>query len=433
MSELLNKKKVAFYTLGCKLNFTETSTIAREFAKRGYQRVKADEKADVYVINTCTVTHVADKKSRYVIRKITRQAPNAFVAVVGCYTRLNADDVLKIPGVNLILGNKEKFNLFKYLDNEDHSASKVSMNDNDHEDQFHIAYSVDDRTRSFLKVQDGCDYFCSYCTVPFARGRSRNVNIGEAVNTANKIASEGVKEIVLTGINIGDFGKSTGDSFIDLIKELEISTDIERYRISSIEPDLLTNEIIEFVAKTKHFMPHFHMPLQSGCDKILKLMQRKYNTALFKERIDSIRSNLPFSCIGVDVIVGFPGEEEEDFEQTYSLLQEANISYLHVFTYSDRERARASKFAHKVDTKEKERRSNLLQKLSDIKRLKFYEKNIGKTYNVLFESINNKGMMEGFTENYIRAEHPFKPELIGKVKTVELKEITKTGNVLVTI
>ncbi|MBN1180676.1 MAG: tRNA (N(6)-L-threonylcarbamoyladenosine(37)-C(2))-methylthiotransferase MtaB [Bacteroidales bacterium] len=431
MSEFMNNKKVAFYTLGCKLNFTETSTIAREFAKRGYKRVEIGEKADVYIINTCTVTQIADKKSRYLIRKITRVAPEALIAVVGCYTQLNASEVARIPGVDLILGNEEKFRIFDYINSTDHTKPVISTKDQD--DTFHISYSVDDRTRSFLKVQDGCDYFCTYCTVPYARGRSRNISIEQAVDAANKIASGGIKEIVLTGINIGDFGRTTGDTFIDLIRALESLTDVERYRISSIEPNLLSNEIIEFVAGSKRFMPHFHMPLQSGCDKVLRLMQRKYDTSLFLDRVDLIQSRITNACIGVDIIAGFPGEEDKDFEKTYQLLEKANISYLHVFTYSDRERAKASKFPHKIEYKVKASRSNMLQELSEKKRNQFYTSHLGDDYKVLFESTVNNGMIEGFTENYIRVEHEFKKVLVGKVKRASLKEISRSGNVLVTL
>lgn len=426
------KRKVAFFTLGCKLNYTETSALVRQFQERGYEKVDIHDKADIYVINTCTVTHIADKKSRQVIRRITRNSPKALVIVVGCYSQLSPEKLAKIEGVDLVLGNNEKFEIFAYIDLLKADRNTIIHACDIHaDDTFNISYSVEDRTRSFLKIQDGCDYYCTYCTVPYARGRSRNLPIKEAIDTANYIAEKGIKEIVLTGVNIGDYGKSTGESFYELIQELERSTDIDRYRISSIEPNLLTNEIIEFVSVSDTFMPHFHLPLQSGCDDILQRMKRRYDTKLFCDRVAYIKSIIPYAGIGVDVIVGFPGESDKQFMHTYSLLNGLDISYLHVFTYSDRKKTMACSFNDKVEHKIKAERSKKLQILTDKKRTEFYNRNLGKAYEVLFEAHVRDGMINGFTENYIKTEYMFRPEFVGKIKNVSLDHISQKGNVVV--
>lgn len=428
------KRRVAFYTLGCKLNFTETSTITREFEDHGFEKVSVNEKADVYVINTCTVTQIADKKSRQMINKLARLSPEALIVVVGCYSQINAKKVSSIEGVDLILGNHEKFEILKYIDSKNGSPDiTIKAKDILKDKEFKLAYSIDDRTRSFIKVQDGCDYFCAYCTVPYARGRSRNGSIADVVNVANEIANKGIKEIVLSGINLGDYGKSTGDTFFDLIKELDRSTDVERYRISSIEPNLLSNEIIEFVNSSYRFMPHFHMPLQSGSDRILGLMKRRYDTTLFKNKVKNIFSIDENTCVGVDIIVGFPDEQETDYSYTYRLLDELDVSYLHVFTYSDREKAKSFDYKNKISANIKEERSRKLQALSDRKRELFYRKQLKKEYNVLFEAKNDGGYIQGFTENYVRAEYAYQPELAGKIKRIRLKSISLSGNVNVEI
>lgn len=422
------KKKVAFHTLGCKLNFAETSTIARSFPEDQFERVPANSEADIYVINTCSVTDSADKKCRQAIKKFINKSPEAIIAVVGCYSQLNPNAISSIQGVDLILGSNEKFNITDYLSvsgkkgkPEIHSCGLSSS------DKFNQSYSVSDRTRSFLKIQDGCDYHCSYCTIPSARGNSRNPDIKSLTYEALQIAESGLKEIVLTGVNIGDFGKSTGESFADLLKELVKVPGIERFRISSIEPNLLTDEILGMAASDNKILPHFHIPLQSGCNKILGLMRRRYKRELFSEKIEKIKSSLPFAGIGADVIVGFPGESLSDFEETYHFLEGLPLSYLHVFPFSERPGTMAEMLPRKVSFGEKEKRSKRLISLSEDKALEFNKLNTGQLSKVLFEKTWNEGMITGFTSNYIRVEYPWQTKLAGQIKKVKLTGISPSG------
>ena len=417
-------KKVAFQTLGCKLNFSETSTIARDFIQKDYKRVRFNEKADVYVINTCTVTEQADKKCRAAVKKIVRQNPGAIVAVVGCYAQLKPEEISNIPGVDIVLGANEKQKLFNFIKQyeKEHRPIYHSCEINE-VDTFDPAYSSGDRTRSFLKIQDGCDYPCTYCTIPKARGKSRNQNIEKTVAQAQEIATKGYKEIILTGVNIGDFGKSTGESFYELIKELDKVKGIERYRISSIEPNLLSDEIIEFTVKSSKFLPHFHIPLQSGSNEILKKMKRRYNRERFADRIYKIKELIPDAFIGVDVIVGFPGETDRLFQETYDFLAGLNISFLHVFSYSERPGTESAKMQGKNTAKTIAERSKQLHKLSEQKHKAFYKNYINTTHRVLFEAKNNKGKMHGFTENYLKVEIPFDKKLINTIKNVQLTEL----------
>jgi len=428
------RKKVAFFTLGCKLNFSETSTIARQFETMGFERVSADSSADIYIINTCSVTEQADKKCRQTIRKFISKSPEAFIAVVGCYAQLKPDEIAKIDGVDLVLGSSDKFNIPLYLEsNTKRASAKVYNCDVEVLHDFFPAYSSNDRTRSFLKVQDGCDYHCSYCTIPLARGHSRNMPISNIIEQAKEIASKGIKEIILTGVNTGDFGKSTGESFFSLIKELEKVDGIERYRISSIEPNLVTDEIIEFASKSRKFLPHFHIPLQSGSNHILGLMKRRYRRELFAERLTKIREFIPSVFIGVDVIVGFPGETEDDFNDTYSFLQLQQPSFLHLFPYSERPNTPASEYEQKVIAIDIKRRLSHLSQLSDKMHQQFYQKNIGLDQKVLFESSHKGGLMFGFTENYIKAEYPYMKELVGKIVLVKMVGISSDGSMKVEI
>ncbi len=423
-----NKRKIAFLTLGCKLNYTETSTISKQFSEDEFLKVDFKEKADIYVINTCCVTENAEKKCKQYIRQAQKHNPEATIAVVGCYSQLNADKISSIDGVDLILGNEDKFKIKELLGTYKKNAIPVISNiDINKSSSFKPSYSSGDRTRSFLKVQDGCDYFCSYCTVPYVRGRSRSSAIEDVIQSIKDIVEQGVKEVVLTGINIGDFGKRNDLKFIDLLIEIESISNIERVRISSIEPDLLSDSIIQLVSKSKKLMPHFHIPLQSGNDKILKAMQRKYNTALFTERIHTIKSLIPYCCIASDVIVGFPGESNDDFDETYHYLENIDISYVHVFPYSERSNTPSSKFNDRVDQTERKRRSNILHQLSDIKKNQFYKLNLGKQHNVLFESEINKGFLFGFTDNYIRVKTPYNSNLINHIVPVRLSEIDQDG------
>ena len=422
------KKKVAFHTLGCKLNFAETSTISRSFPEEKFERVAANSKADVYVINTCSVTDAADKKCRQAIKKFINLSPGAFIAVVGCYAQLKPQEISSIPGVDLVLGTNEKFNISGYITSFDkkqkaeiHSCYLSST------DSFNSSFSVGDRTRSFLKIQDGCDYGCSYCVIPLARGRSRNPEISSIIHEAEKIAERGAKEIVITGVNIGDFGKSTGESFTALMKELIKVRGIERFRISSIEPNLLTDELIELTTKNEKILPHFHIPLQSGCDKILGLMRRRYTRDIFAFRTKMVLERMPLAGIGADVIVGFPGESDSDFEDTYSFLEGIPLSYLHVFTFSERPDTLAEKLPAKVSYKDKEKRSKRLIALSQKKNLIFNKLNIGQLTNVLFERTHSEGFITGFTSNYIRVEHPWESKLAGQIKTVKLNKISPSG------
>ncbi len=428
-------KKVAFSTLGCKLNFSETSTLSQMFTEKKYQRVPFNQKADIYVINTCTVTANADAKSRRLIRKAIKTNTNAYIIVIGCYAQLKPTDILQIKGVDLVLGANEKLNVLKYIDDiENKKAPKIYSCDINDVNNFFPAFSFGDRTRSFLKIQDGCDYNCTYCTIPLARGRSRNQDIAETVKQAKKIAAKGAKEIILTGVNIGDFGQSTNETFFDLIKELSKVDGIERYRISSIEPNLLTNDIINFVAQNNKMMPHFHIPLQAGNDEILKKMKRRYNTGLFKEKIKTINKIFNQKAfIGVDVITGFPGETDKHFEQTYNFLDSLNVSFLHVFTYSDRENTESYKIKNKVDNKTKEYRSKELHKLSQKKHIEFYQRNLKSKHKVLFESQNNNGIMYGFTDNYIKVAVNYDKSLINNIFEVKLLNFDTDNNVNVEI
>lgn len=424
------KKKVAFHTLGCKLNFAETSTISRSFPEDKFERVPANSKADIYVINTCSVTDVADRKCRQAIKKFASLSPEAFIAVVGCYAQLKPQEISSIPGVDLVLGTNEKFDIAAYVQDvekkkiaEVHSCSTFSSG------SFNQSYSVGDRTRSFLKVQDGCDYGCSYCTIPLARGRSRNPEVNTVINEAEKIARTGVKEIVITGVNIGDFGKSTGETFAGLLQQLTKIQGIERYRISSIEPNLLTDEIIDMTMINEKILPHFHIPLQSGSNKILRLMRRRYTRDIFASRIAMIRKKIPLAGIGADVIVGFPGETPDDFEDTFSFLEEMPLSYLHVFSFSERPDTVAEKLPGKVPSSEKERRSKRLIKLSEKKNLEFIKLNIGEVTNVLFEKTLSEGLLTGFTSNYLKTEYPWKAKLAGEIRKVKLNGILNNGRI----
>lgn len=428
------KRKVAFYTLGCKLNFSETSTIARQFESLGFDRVSPDTAADIYVINTCSVTDHADKKCRQAIHKFINKSPNAFIAVVGCYAQLKPDEISKIEGVDLVLGSSEKFNVPIYIESDLKKAkAKIYSCDVEVIHDFFPAYSSNDRTRSFLKVQDGCDYHCSYCTIPLARGHSRNMPIPKIIEQAKEIASKGVKEIILTGVNTGDFGKSTGESFFDLIKELEKVEGINRYRISSIEPNLITDEIIEFCSKSEKFLPHFHIPLQSGSNRILGLMRRRYKRELFAERLSAIRKQIPNCFIGVDVIVGFPGETVEDFNDALNFIKEQQPSFLHIFPYSERPNTPAIEFEGKVKPIDVKHRLQQLSKLSDELHRKFYVNCIGQIEEVLFESTRKGNLMFGFTRNYIKVETSFDKSLVGKIVKLKIVGISEDGNALVEI
>lgn len=418
---MTNPPRVAFYTLGCKLNFAETSTIERLFVERGFHPVDFNSSTDVVVINTCTVTASADKKCRNIINKAARISPGAFIAVVGCYSQLKADEIARIPGVDLVLGSREKFGIFEYADQfkkkeeaEIHSCAITGKGG------FSPSYSISGRTRSFLKIQDGCDYFCSYCTIPMARGGSRSATVKEIITQAGEIARSGVKEVVLTGVNIGDFGTKGSESLFELLQKLDEKTDIKRFRISSIEPNLLSDDIISLVAKSEKFAPHFHMPLQSGCEAILEKMNRKYRPQLFSERVNRIRKEIPLAGIGADIITGFPGETDQDFNETWEFLKESDIAFLHVFSYSDRKNTKASGFPNKVSPQDKENRSKILHQLADEKLRDFYEKCTGTIQSVLFESFNKKGRMSGFTGNYVKVETPWNEHKINSFVNVEL-------------
>lgn len=421
---IFKDKKAAYFTLGCKLNFAETSSLSRLLEQNGFRKVRPGEKADICIINTCSVTELADKKSRQTIRKIARQHPDAFMVVTGCYAQLKPDTVAHIEEVDLVLGAEHKMDILNYLGNleKQKSGSIVSGKSADIK-TFAPSCSQDDRTRHFLKVQDGCDYFCSYCTIPFARGRSRNGSIESLVNQAREVAEKGGKEIVLTGVNIGDFGKSTGETFFDLVKALDRVVGIERYRISSIEPNLLTNKIIEYVSTSARFVPHFHVPLQSGSDDVLRLMKRRYDTALFAAKMETIKRFMPDAFIGVDLIVGVRGETDEFFENAYQFISSLPVSQLHVFTYSERPNTQALKIEHVVSPEEKHERCKRMLALSDQKLKQFYASQTGKIRKVLFEQ-PRKGMpMHGFTDNYIRVELPAVPELINEIGEVLLTDV----------
>ena len=438
-------KSVAFYTLGCKLNYSETSSIGRLFEEAGYSEVSFQQGADIYVINTCSVTDFADRKCRQVVRRALNTSPQAKVVVIGCYAQLKPEEISNIPGVDLVLGAAEKFRILEFVEDLEKAPGKgmVRAGEVSEAKEFINSFSFGDRTRSFLKVQDGCDYKCSFCTIPQARGKSRSDTVENVVNNARKIAEMGVKEIVLTGVNIGDFGNGTEviegtkpkkeAMFIDLIRELDKIEGIERFRISSIEPNLCTDEIIEFVAQSQRFVPHFHIPLQSGNNKQLKMMRRRYRRELYQERIAKIRELMPHCCIGVDVIVGFPGETEEDFLETYRFLNELDISYLHVFTYSERTNTPAAEMPNVVDMGERRRRNKMLTILSEKKRRHFYRQHLGETRTVLFEKSKEADLMSGFTDNYVRIEAPLVPEMLNTLGQVNLRKIGDNGLVEVVL
>jgi len=426
-------KKVAFYTLGCKLNFSETSTISRQFEEKGYLKVDFQENPDIFIINTCSVTENADKKCKKIVKEAKKISPNSYVAIIGCYAQLKPTEISEIDGVDAVLGAAEKFRLHELLgDFAKEQEKKILASEIASATDFHNSFSINDRTRTFLKVQDGCNYGCAFCTIPLARGKSRSSTIESVLTSAKQIAGTDVKEIVLTGVNIGDFGIVDGkrnERFADLVKALDEVDGIDRFRISSIEPNLLTNEIIEFVSISKRFVPHFHIPLQSGSNTILRSMGRRYLRELYEDRISKIKALMPHACIGVDVIVGFPGETDELFLETYQFLNSLDISYLHVFTYSERANTRAVEMAGSVPIKKRNERSKMLRILSEKKRRKFYEENLSKTYRVLFEEDVEEGKMHGFTENYIRVAAKYDPMLINELKEVTLEEINPDGNV----
>ena len=427
-------KTVAFYTLGCKLNFSETSTITRLFEDGGYAKVDFDDRPDIYVINTCSVTDHADKKCRNLVRRAKSKNPDAFIAVVGCYAQLKPDEIANIPGVNVVLGANEKFNILDYLDKQPSSGKAHIENGHIKEVKTFIpSYSANDRTRTFLKIQDGCDYFCSFCTIPLARGRSRNQSIEETLKVAREVAESGVKEIVLTGVNIGDFGQGEEEDFFGLIKELENIEGIERFRISSIEPNLLSNEIIDFVAQSKRFVPHFHIPLQSGSDEMLKSMRRRYLTDLYRERIERIKEKMPDACIGVDVIVGFPGETEDEFMKTVDFIRSLDVSYLHVFTYSERANTTALRIEDVIPMQVRQERNKILTNISHKKKRAFYETQIGSERKVLWEGSENEGMMHGFTDNYVKVQKPFDEDSVNETEELVLGNIDRNGLVSVGI
>lgn len=432
-------KTAAYHTLGCKLNFAETSTIARNLTEAGYEKVSFDERADVYVINTCSVTEAADKECKYHVKRAMKANPEGLIVVVGCYAQLKPEEISNIEGVDLVLGAKEKFNILSYLEDLEKSNSQgvVHSCEIEEADFFIGSYSIGDRTRAFLKVQDGCDYKCTYCTIPLARGISRSDTIANIVKNAREIAEKDIKEIVLTGVNIGDYGKGEfgnkkhEHTFLDLITELDKVEGIERIRISSIEPNLLKDESIELVSKSKSFVPHFHIPLQSGSDDLLKKMKRRYLTKLYSDRVAKIREVMPNAAIGVDVIVGFPGETEERFLETYHFIQSLPITYLHVFTYSERENTEAAAMEGEVPVSERKKRNKMLRILSEKKKMAFYESQIGNTLPVLWEHENKEGYMYGFTENYVRVKKPFDASFINTIEKVKLQKLDNDGVVSV--
>ncbi|MDU6658873.1 MAG: tRNA (N(6)-L-threonylcarbamoyladenosine(37)-C(2))-methylthiotransferase MtaB [Capnocytophaga sp.] len=429
-------KKVAFYTLGCKLNFSETSTIARSFEEEGYQRVDFDDPADIYVINTCSVTENADKQFKQIVRKALKTNPKAFLAAVGCYAQLKPEELASVDGVDLVLGAKEKFNITQYIDDLTKNNEGVVHSCEISETDFYVgSYSIGDRTRAFLKVQDGCDYKCTYCTIPMARGISRSDTIENIIANAKKISDKGIKEIVLTGVNIGDYGKGElgnkkhEHTFLELVQALDKVEGIERLRISSIEPNLIKDETIDFIAQSKSFVPHFHIPLQSGSNEILKKMKRRYLRELYVSRVAKIREVMPDACIGVDVIVGFPGETDEHFLETYYFLNDLDISYLHVFTYSERDNTEAVLMDGVVPDAVRAKRSKMLRGLSAKKRNAFYTSQLGKEKTVLFESDNKQGYIHGFTENYVKVKAPWDPSLVNTLHKVKLTKIDADGMV----
>ena len=432
------KKKVAFQTLGCKLNFSETSTIARKFKEEGFLRVSFDEVADIYVINTCSVTENADKRFKIIVRQALKKNPDAFIAAIGCYAQLKPEELASVDGVDLVLGATEKFNITSFLEDLTKSHEGQIHSCEIEEADFYVgSYAIGDRTRAFLKVQDGCDYKCTFCTIPLARGISRSDTLENVLYNARQIADQGIKEIVLTGVNIGDYGKGEfgnkkhEHTFYDLVDALDKVEGIHRLRISSIEPNLLNNDIIRLVASSEKFVPHFHIPLQSGSDRILKKMKRRYLRALYSDKVQEIKKSMPDACIGVDVIVGFPGETEEDFLETYRFLNELDISYLHVFTYSERDNTPAADMDNPVPRNIRKKRSKMLRGLSAKKRHAFYQSQIGEQRTVLLEGENREGYMYGFTENYLKVKTPWNPYLVNTLQQVVLKEIDLDGLVRV--
>ena len=433
-STTLNRKKVAFYTLGCKLNFSETSTIARDFTEKGYDRVEFEDEADIYVINTCSVTENADKQFKQIVKKALRKNHKAFVAAIGCYAQLKPEELADVNGVDLVLGATEKFKITDYInDLSKNDMGEVHSCEIEEADFYVGSYSIGDRTRAFLKVQDGCDYKCTYCTIPLARGISRSDTMENVLKNAQEISEKGIKEIVLTGVNVGDYGKGEfgnkkhEHTFLDLVQALDTVPGIERLRISSIEPNLLKNETIDFVSRSNCFVPHFHIPLQSGSNEILKKMKRRYLRELYAERVAKIREVMPNACIGVDVIVGFPGETDELFLETYNFLNDLDISYLHVFTYSERDNTEAVLMDGVVPANVRSKRSKMLRGLSVKKRRAFYESQLGTNRTVLFEGENKEGYIHGFTENYVKVKTPWNPELVNTLHDITLTNIDDDG------
>ena len=429
---LFNNKKVAYHTLGCKLNFAETSAIGKQLSDEGFVKAKPGEQADVCIINTCSVTDTADHKCRQAINRLNRLHPNSIMVVTGCYAQLKPDEIANIEGVDLVLGANEKYSILDYLNKRDDTKTgEIHRAEIAKVKEFKPSCSRDDRTRFFLKVQDGCDYFCTYCTIPFARGRSRNATIAETLDMAKQAIAEGAKEIVLSGVNTGDFGRSTGENFFDLVKALDALPSEIRFRISSIEPNLLTDELIEFVSKSRHFMPHFHIPLQSGSNEVLQLMKRRYTTEVFAQKVSTIKKTIPDAFIGVDVIVGVRGETAELFDQAMTFIKSLDISQLHVFSYSERSGTKMLEIAHSVSNQERKHRSDVLHLVSDEKTKIFYEKQIGRTAQVLWESRHNGENMVGFTSNYVRVERPYNKSLVNTIQTVTLGSWNEEKSALV--
>ncbi len=429
-----NQKKIAFYTLGCKLNFSETSTIARNFSDDGFDRVDFSEAADMYVINTCSVTENADKRFKTIVKQAQNNNPDAFIAAIGCYAQLKPEQLADVNGVDLVLGATEKFNIRDYInDLSKNEFSEIHSCEIEEANFYEGSYSIGDRTRAFLKIQDGCDYVCTFCTIPLARGISRSDTLENVLKNAEEISSQGIKEIVLTGVNIGDYGKGENGNkkhqhtFLELVKALDTISGINRIRISSIEPNLLKNETIDFVSKSNSFVPHFHIPLQSGSNELLKLMKRRYNRELYTERVSEIKKRMPQASIGVDVIVGFPGETDELFFKTYHFLNDMDLSYLHVFTYSERDNTPAAKMDGVVPMNIRKKRSKMLRGLSTKKRRAFYESQLGSNRTVLFEGENKLGYIHGFTDNYVKVKTPWHPELINTLHNVKLTKIDNDG------
>ncbi len=431
---MIQLKKVAFYTLGCKLNFSETSTISKIFKDKGYIEVPFGEQADINVINSCCVTHIAERKTRQTISKVKREYPESIVVVTGCYPQVKAELVSSLNGVDIVLGTNEKFHIMDYINRyEQQKRPFSSVSGYRSLDGFLPSYSAGKRTRSFLKIQDGCDYWCSYCIVPMTRGKSRNMPIADIMDQVNQISQQGIKEVVLTGVNIGDFGKSTNETLYQLLVQLSKNTKIKRVRISSIEPNLLTDEIIALIATSDNLMPHFHIPLQSGSDRILTAMRRRYHLETFKKRVDNVKSLMPHAGIAIDLITGFPGETEADFNETVAFIERLDIFYLHVFTYSDRENTKAWDMPSKVHPKDKERRSKILHEISGKKKELFLKNQQGTLQKVLFEENKKEDNMFGFTENYIKTRTTYNQALAGKIKTVMLKEMNSSGNMEIEI